>query len=154
MARTVRVSQALRGARVGDAEALWYDPARWSAFIDGFGHVDSLQGDWPEVGSRVVWKSRPGGRGRVVERVTRYEARSGQAARVEDPDIEGEQRVTFTTLDGGCEIVVELEYELKSRGFGGAVTDLVFVRKAFKDSLRRTLRRFASELTAERELTG
>ena len=154
MARTVRMSRGLRDARVADAEALWYDLGRWSAFVDGFGHVDSVQGEWPEVGSRIVWKSRPGGRGRVAERVVRYEPRVGQTTRVEDPDITGTQTVTFTPADDGCEIAVELEYELRQRGFGGGVTDLIFVRKAFKDSLRRTLRRFATELTAERELTG
>ena len=28
--------------RAADAEALWYDPHRWQAWVDGFGHVVSL----------------------------------------------------------------------------------------------------------------
>ena len=27
--------------RAADAEALWYDPHRWQAWVDGFGHIVS-----------------------------------------------------------------------------------------------------------------
>ena len=33
--------------RAAEAEALWYDPHRWQAWIDGFGHVVSLDDGWP-----------------------------------------------------------------------------------------------------------
>ena len=64
--------------RVVEAEELWYDPNRWAAWIDGFGHVNKLEGEWPQVGARLLWDSRPQGRGRVSERVAAYEPRSGQ----------------------------------------------------------------------------
>jgi hypothetical protein len=152
--RTVRVRRRLEGSRIADAEALWYDPARWSAFVDGFGHVDRIEGGWPERGSRVVWDSRPGGRGRVVERVAAYEPRVRQAVEVEDPDLRGTQTVGFEARDAGCEITLQLAYELKAPGFGGPVADVLFVRRALRESMTRTLSRFARELTAERELAS
>lgn len=152
--RTARVRRELPGARIGEAEALWYDTSRWSAFVDGFGHVERSDGDWPERGSRIVWDSRPGGRGRVVERVTAYQARVSQVVEVEDPMLLGTQTLTFKALDDGCEMTLELAYELKEHGFGGAVTDLLFVRSLLRKSMTRTLARFSRELTAERELAS
>ena len=51
-----------------EAEALWYDPVRWAAWVDGFGHVVEVVGGLARGGPRCVWDARPGGRGRVVER--------------------------------------------------------------------------------------
>jgi hypothetical protein len=61
---SVRATTTVPG-RVVDAEELWYDPHRWAAWIDGFGHVAKLEGDWPHAGARLLWDSRPQGRGRV-----------------------------------------------------------------------------------------
>ena len=33
-----------------EAEALWYDPVRWPAWIDGFGHVVEVSEEWPAAG--------------------------------------------------------------------------------------------------------
>ena len=139
-------------AQVSAAEALWYDVRRWPSFVDGFGHVAKLEGDWPKAGGRVVWDSVRGGRGRVVERVTGYEVRSGQTLEVEDPRIMGTQTVSFAPAAGGATITLELSYQLKEGGFLAPVVDLLFVRRAFTDSLRRTLSRFRRELQFEREL--
>ena len=46
-----------------EAEALWYDPQRWPAWVDGFGHAVKLEGDWPGVGARSVWDSSPAAAG-------------------------------------------------------------------------------------------
>ena len=73
----VRASIAI-AALASEAEALWYDTTRWPTFIDGLHHVARLEGDWPGAGARVLWDSKPGGRGRVQERVTAYTAREGQ----------------------------------------------------------------------------
>ena len=70
--------QVVAEGRLTEAEALWYDTSRWSTFIDGFGHLASVGERWPREGD-VVWDSRPGGRGRVLERVLRY-ARSRTSA--------------------------------------------------------------------------
>jgi hypothetical protein len=137
---------------VSEAEALWYEPTRWPAWIDGFGHLAKLEGDWPRAGARLVWDSRPGGRGRVVERVLRYEPRAGQALEVEDERLAGIQSVRFEPVEGGTRIALELAYELKTGARLKALVDLLFIRRAIGESLRRTLARFRAELAADREL--
>jgi hypothetical protein len=128
------------------AEALWYDQRRWPAFVDGLKHVARLEGDWPAAGSRVVWDSNPGGRGRVQERVLAYEPRSGQELAVEDEKIRGTQRVAFVPREGGVVVTLELAYELKESKPLMKLVDLLFVRRPQRESLERTLRRFATEL--------
>jgi hypothetical protein len=123
-----------------DAEALWYDPARWPAWVDGFGHVVELADGWPGEG-RLVWESRPGGRGRVLERVTAHAPRAGQTVAVEDARERVRVRVTLS-----------LEYELKERHMFTWAVDRLFVRRAMTESLRRTLTRFAQERRGEVEL--
>jgi hypothetical protein len=144
--------QLLPGASVAVAERLWLDLARWPAFVDGFATLARHEGQWPQPGTRIVWDSLRNGRGRVVENVAAHEPGSAQIVRVEDPTLHGTQRVRFTAYDGGCEIALELEYELKAPGLGGRLTDLFFVRRSLSDALRRTLRRFAVELEADRAM--
>jgi Polyketide cyclase / dehydrase and lipid transport len=147
----VRAAVTLSGL-ASEAEALWYDPQRWPAWIDGFGHVVKMEGEWPAPGARVVWNSKPGGRGRVVERVTAYEARAGQTLQVEDEQLRGTQRVSFEPGEGGVELALELEYELKETNVLTPVTDLLFIRRALRDSLRRSVTRFARERRGDQEL--
>jgi hypothetical protein len=132
--------------RVVEAEELWYDPHRWAAWIDGFGHVAKLDGEWPQVGTRLLWDSRPQGRGRVLERVVAYEPRSGQTLEVEDERLTGVQTVTFEPNGNEVRVSLSLEYSLKE---GNRLLDLLFVRRAVRDSLNRTLTRFAHERRAE-----
>jgi hypothetical protein len=135
--------------RAAEAEALWYDPHRWPAWIDGFGHLVELEGDWPRPGARVTWDSPPGGRGRVQERVVAYESRTGQTLEVEDATFSGRQKVTFTPGSGETGIELSVEYELKHRTAFTPIVDRLFIRRAMSDSLRRTLSRFANERKAE-----
>jgi hypothetical protein len=138
--------------RLSAAEALWYDTSRWPSFIDGFARLQSVEPGWPREG-RLVWDSRPGGRGRVVEQVVRYAAGDGQDADVEDEKMTGTQSVRFAALgDDGVRIALEQRWSLKAAYLGSAVVDALFIRRAVRDSLARTLRRFAIELRAEREL--
>jgi uncharacterized membrane protein len=139
--------------RAADAEALWYDPARWPSWVDGFGHVVLLEGDWPRPGARLLWDSPPGGRGRVQERVTAYEPRTGQTCEVEDGTMSGRRHVAFAPGPDSTEVTVTLEYELKQRAPLTPLVDRLFIRRAMTDSLRRTLARFAYERRAEIELT-
>jgi hypothetical protein len=152
--RTITARRLLPGARVADAEALWNDLRRWPGFVDGFASVGRLEGQWPRPQARLVWDSRPGGRGRVVEQVEAYEPGARQRVRVEDAQLRGTQAVVFEALGGGCEMTLELAYELKRPGFGGVLTDVFFVRHALRESLRRTLDRFAIELRSDRELAS
>jgi hypothetical protein len=135
--------------RAADAEALWYDPHRWAAWVDGFGHVVKLEGEWPQAGARLVWDSPPGGRGRVQERVVAYETRTGQTVELEDATLTGRQRVTFEPGPDEVAVTLTLEYEIKQRTALTPVVDRLFVRRAMTDSLRRTLARFANERKAE-----
>ena len=146
----VRASIVVPGL-ASEAEALWYDTTRWPTFVDGLHHIARLEGDWPRAGARVLWDSRPGGRGRVQERVTAYAAREGQTLAVEDEKIHGTQRVSFTPSETGVTVSLELRYELKQTRPGMAVVDLLFVRRPQRESLERTLRRFRTEVAAERE---
>jgi hypothetical protein len=146
----VRASIAI-AALASEAEALWYDTNRWPTFVDGLHHIARLEGDWPNPGARVLWDSNPGGRGRVQEQVTAYTAREGQTVDVEDEKIFGTQQITFTPTETGVTVTLELRYELKDRKPGMPLIDLVFIRRPQRDSLARTLRRFRTEVTAERE---
>ena len=147
----VRAVETVPGL-ASEAEAVWYDPQRWPSWIDGFGHLSKLEGDWPAVGSRAVWDSKPGGRGRVVERVGAYEARVGQTLEVEDEKLRGTQKVTFEADADGVEVALELEYELKSTNVMTPLTDVLFIRRALRDSLKRSLIRFARERRSDLEL--
>jgi hypothetical protein len=152
--RTVVARQLLPGATVDEVAALWFDLARWPSIIDGFGTLSRNEGSWPHAGARIVWDSLRNGRGRVVEHVLEYEPGVSQLVDIEDPQMTGTQRVTFGVADAGCVIRLELAYELKrDPGLGSVLADLFFVRRALGDALRRTLRRFAVELQADRELT-
>jgi Polyketide cyclase / dehydrase and lipid transport len=144
----VRAALTIPGL-ASEAEELWYDPQRWAAWIDGFGHVHKVEGDWPREGARAVWDSKPGGRGRVVERVVEYEARAGQALDVEDEKLRGTQRVRFDPGPDGVEISLELDYTLKERHMFTPITDLLFIRRSLRDSLKRSLVRFRREREAE-----
>jgi hypothetical protein len=139
------------GGLASEAEALWYDPVRWPAWIDGFAHVVELAEGWPAEG-RLVWHGTAGGRGRVLETVTAYEPRGGQTLAVEDSRLRGTQRVEFTPGPDNVKITLSLDYELKDRNPLTPLVDLLFVRRAIVASLRRTLARFARERRADTEL--
>jgi hypothetical protein len=145
---TVRATTTVPG-RVVEAEELWYDPHRWAAWVDGFGHVAKLEGEWPREGARLLWDSRPKGRGRVDERVTRYEARGGQTLAVEDHRLIGTQQVAFEPEGEQVHVRLTLEYSLKERSPITPIVDVLFIRRALQASLQRTLARFGHERRAE-----
>jgi Polyketide cyclase / dehydrase and lipid transport len=146
----VRASIVVPGL-ASEAEELWYDTTRWPSFIDGLHHLARLEGDWPRAGARVLWDSPPGGRGRVQERVTSYVAREGQTLEVEDEKLRGTQSVSFTPVEGGVTVALELRYTLKEQRPGMGLVDLLFIRRPQRESLERTLRRFRTEVAAERD---
>jgi Polyketide cyclase / dehydrase and lipid transport len=139
--------------RASEAEELWYDPLRWPAWVDGFGHVVEVSEGWPADGS-VRWNSVPGGRGLVLETVIAYEPRSGQSLAVEDGRLRGTQRVEFTPRPDAVKVQLTLEYELKERNPLTPLVDGLFVRREIAASLRRTLARFARERRGDMEMEG
>jgi hypothetical protein len=131
-----------------DAEALWYDTERWGSWIDGFGTLLERRGAWPEVGGSLVWESTPAGRGRVTERVRDYEPGVGQTVSFDDDRLSGSQRVDFVAAEGGVEVTLTLDYGLIQGGWSNPIVDVLFIRRALRDSLDRTLSAFGRELAS------
>jgi uncharacterized membrane protein len=145
MARLAEASEFVHGVEPAEILDLWRDTDRWHSFVDGLHAVDSRSSDWPAVGATVVWESAPGGRGRVSEQVTGSEP-AAFATSVRDPSLTGRQRLTLQPDAGGTRLTLVLEYELANASAFQSLMDQLFIRRALRDSLRRTLERFAAEL--------
>jgi len=126
------------------ARELWTDLERWPAFVEGIARVVEVRGPWPAEGAQVTWQSIPGGRGRVSEQVVESSPRRF-VTRVSEQALHGTQTASFAEADGGARLDLSLEYELAQRGPLTALSDALFIRRALRDALRRTLRRFAAE---------
>jgi hypothetical protein len=132
-------------ATAAEIERRWADPAGWGAFVDGFDHLAEADPAWPAPGARLVWDSHPGGRGRVREQVLSAAPGAELVVAVEDPQLRGTQRLAFKPLAGGrLGVSLELDYVLLRRGPFMLVADPLFVRRALRDSLRRTLTALAA----------
>jgi hypothetical protein len=113
--------------------------------VEGFERAHEIAPEWPEPGAKVVWQSGAGGRGRVTERVV---ARSDErfATQVFEQALHGTQTLTVSPApEGGTLCELRLDYELQRYGPLRAIADVLFIRRALRDSLRRTLRRLAVE---------
>ena len=151
MSRSVRAA-AVVPLQPSEARALWTDTARWGTFVEGFGHVADSRGDWPGRGAQVVWMSTPGGRGRVTEKVV-DDSEFRFATRISEEAMQGEQSAEFAPAEeGGTRVDLRIDYELTSRGPFQVVSDALFIRRALRDSLGRTLRRYVVEAREEAEL--
>ena len=131
--------RTIAGVAPGEVAETWCTPSRWPEFVDGLARVGSADPAYPEPGSVVEWSSFPAGRGEVREIVVEYAPASLVASDVEDEATTARQLVTFAEASGGTTVRLELDYELRRRGPFTALTDLLFVRRAQADSLRRTL---------------
>jgi hypothetical protein len=132
---------------------LWIDVRRWGTFIDDFAHAERIDESWPQAGAKLVWKSKPHGRGQVTEKVIDSEPpRLLRTMHVEER-LNGTQTVSFEPDDGdGAIFELELEYSLSQSSALGPITDFLFIRRAVRDSLVRTCRRFAAEAAEEARL--
>jgi uncharacterized membrane protein len=129
-----------------EAYDLWTDVRRWPTFVDGFAHPERVDDTWPEKGAKLVWKSVPGGRGAVTERVTKAEPPRLHEVNVFEEKLDGTQRVTFTAGEEDTTLVeLTLEYNASVGGLLKPIVDVLFIRRAQNDALARTLRRFATE---------
>ena len=147
MPRVARAGAVVPLAPEG-ALALWTKVSRWPAFVEGHARTLELSPDWPADGSRVVWESGPGGRGRVTEKVVEH-SNGRFATDVFEDALHGRQTLRIGEHAEGSRVQVELEYDLAQGGPLRALSDLLFIRRALRDSLNRTLRRFAVEAEDE-----
>ena len=135
-----------------DALRLWSDVERWPSFVEGYARRLELTEAWPEPGGRVVWESTPDGRGRVTETVVestldRFSTQVYEAA------LAGTQTLRVLPADDGSEVELSLEYELARYGPLRGLADAIFIRRALRDALRRTLYRFSVEAAEQARLT-
>jgi hypothetical protein len=134
----------LVGASLADAWGYYFEPSGWPAWVDGFGSVESADG-YPETGGTLVWRSTPAGRGTVRERVVAHEPRTLHRISFADPESSGELTTRFEVEGEGTRVTLELEYSLANTGVFAWLTDRLFVRGQFRQSLRRTLARYRLE---------
>jgi hypothetical protein len=149
----VRTASAVSSVPLGPDEAmrLWTDVSRWPSFVEGFARRLELSPEWPAKGARVVWESNPDGRGRVTETVVESEARVF-TTQVFEEQLMGTQTFQVAPAGGGSEVALALDYELAKWGPLRGVADAIFIRRALRDSLRRTLFRFEVEAEDEAQL--
>ncbi len=149
----MRTASAVSSVPLGPDEAmrLWTDVDRWPSFVEGFARRLELSPEWPAKRSRVVWESNPDGRGRVTETVVESEARVF-STQVFEEQLMGTQTFQVAPADGGSEVALVLDYELAKWGPLRGVADAIFIRRALRDSLRRTLFRFEVEAEDEAQL--
>ena len=155
----VKASVTVPG-RAAQAESVWYDRSRWASWIDGFGHLVSLEEAWPGTGARRVWDAKPppqARRGRVVEHVLAHETRTGQTLGVEDEHVEGREDVAFAPEGDGVRVTLTRTWSRKGGGGPfGLLADALVERPRVQASLRATLARFAAERRSDADpgLTG
>ena len=135
-----------------DAVRLWSDVERWPSFVEGYARRLELTEAWPEPGGRVVWESTPDGRGRVTETVVESSPERF-ATQVYEAALAGTQTLRAVAADDGSEVELSLEYELAKYGPLRGLADAIFIRRALRDALRRTLYRFTVEAEEEARLT-
>jgi Polyketide cyclase / dehydrase and lipid transport len=128
---------------------LWTDLERWPTFVEGFARVLERSPEWPAAGARVVWESKPSGRGRVTEKVMEGEGPDRFTTMVFEERLNGTQTFRVVESEPGSRAELALEYRLTKYGPLSAVADAIFIRRAIRDSLRRTLYRFSVEAEEE-----
>ena len=131
---------------------LYFEPATWPAWVDGFGSVESSDG-YPERGGTLRWRSTPAGRGTVSERVLEHEPQRLHRIEFSDPESEGELATTFEpeadpSGDNGTRVGQEVTYRVRDPGLFTWITDPIFIRPQVGRSVRRSLERLRTEAEA------
>jgi hypothetical protein len=141
-----RVSSAVAvNASVAEVWDYYFEPTGWSAWVDGFGRVETDMG-YPEAGGTLRWSSTPAGRGSVTERVLEHEPRRIHRVEFEDPETTGRLAVTFAIEGERTLVTQELDYRLRQGGPFAVVTDRLFIRSQMRGSLHRSLARLKLEV--------
>ncbi len=142
-------------APLADVWALYFDAARWPAWVDGFARVTLSEG-YPKAGGTLNWQSGSAGRGAVSERVLEHTPRSVHRIEFTDPESEGQMETRFEMVPGAGEqrrtrVTQLLSYSLRGGGPFAAVTDRLFIRSQMRGSLGRSLADLGLEAAADRE---
>ena len=146
----IAARREIAGVPPDEVAALWWDPARWPGFVEGFSHVHRREDPWPLAGGRIVWEARHDSpRGRVAERVDARDGDGGDVS-LEDARLQGVQRIGIAAIPGGTLVTLSLDYSLKLQA--AAVVDLLYLRRRLRSGLERTLDRLGREAAADREL--
>ena len=132
-------------ATLAETWDFYFDLGSWSSWVEGFDRVESSD-DYPDKGGRLVWRSRPAGRGRVAERVIEHQPRRRHRIAYEDPESDGELVTTFGIDGDEVEVTQEWKYRMKEGGVLAPITDRLFVRRQISGSLARTLNRLKLEI--------
>jgi uncharacterized membrane protein len=135
-----------------EAYELWTDVRRWPTFVDGFAHPERVDASWPAKGAQIVWRSVPGGRGAVTEKVTKDEPPRTHQVNVFEEKLAGTQTVSFSPDEEGTRVDLTLAYKVSVGGPLRPVVDTLFIRRAQNDALARTLRRFTTEAVEQAAL--
>jgi hypothetical protein len=128
---------------------LWTDVSRMPTFVEGLARVVTVDPDWPAADARLIWESIPSGRGRVTEKVAGDGGPDRISTLVFEDRLAGRQTFRVIESEGGARVELSLEYTLTRYGPLGALADAIFIRRALRDMLRRTLERFAIEAEEE-----
>jgi hypothetical protein len=88
----------------------------------------------------------------VTEKMVSIEPPRRVVVDVLDSRLSARQTTTFEADEGGCEVLVELDYVLTDGGPLRKLADVTFIRRSLRDSIRRTLGRFAIEAAEEAAL--
>ena len=132
---------------------VYFEPATWPAWVDGFGHVESSDG-YPEPGGTLRWRSTPAGRGVVTERVIEHVPRRLHRVAFSDDSSAGEltTRLDIEPSSSDAEpltvLAQEEDYRLHTRSPLAIVTDALFVRPQIARSLARSLEGLRGEVEA------
>lgn len=145
-------------APLADVWAVYFDPAGWRRWVDGFARITAGDG-YPERGGTLSWESTPAGRGRVTERVIEHEPRRLHRVEYSDPGSSGQLETRFEMVPAGervrrTRVSQKLSYELREAGPFGAITDVLFIRSQMRGSLERTLAELRLEVVARGEASA
>lgn len=124
----------------------FFDQRGWRAWVEGFDVVLASEGDYPQSGGTLRWRSAPAGRGEVLERVIGHEHRRCHRIAFEDPTMAGELETRFAIEGHATRVSQRLTYKLRQRGFVAALAAVFFVRSQLRNSIKRTLAAFKHEV--------
>jgi len=147
------VESIVISASAAEVWDVYFEPATWPAWVDGFGHVERSDA-YPEQGGTLRWRSTPAGRGIVSERVIEHVPRRLHRVAFSDDSSAGELTTRFEIEPGSSEaepltlVAQEEDYRLHTRSPLAIVTDALFVRPQIARSLARSLEGLRSEVEA------